>query len=100
MINFIFKNQESHNMGLSETQNEYEQLSFTRNEVPTSQFRPSAVPNVYEDMNELTMITDEPQDDYLQPSYLNPRFSSDETDFNNPVYFDESDRSITNPDLQ
>jgi hypothetical protein len=76
----------------------YEQLSFKRKDVPTSELRPSAVPNVYEGMHESTMITSGAlQDDYLQPFHVNPSFSSDDADFNNPVYLD---RSITNPKLQ
>jgi hypothetical protein len=68
----------------------YEQLSFKRKDIPTSEFRLSAVPNVYEDMHESTMITSGVlQDDYLQPSHVNPSFSSDDANFNNPVYLDE-----------
>jgi hypothetical protein len=57
---FYFKNQESEYMSLSKKQNEYEQLSFKRIDVPTSQLSPSAVPNVYESINETTLITGEP----------------------------------------
>ncbi|XP_060603980.1 low-density lipoprotein receptor-related protein 4-like isoform X2 [Ruditapes philippinarum] len=84
------KNQESECTSLEKKQNEYEQLSFKRKDVPTSEFRPSAVPNVYAGMHESTIITgDVLQDDYLQPFHANPSFSSDDTDFNNPVYLDE-----------